>query len=68
MHKIVNNKFYCLKVAIFGIFKTVNKKIGNCENQFSHKENDDDADADWVVKFVNIFVEKFWFETLLENF
>ena len=31
-------------------------------------DDDDDADANWVVKFVNIFVEKFWFETLLENF
>ena len=59
MHKIVNNKFYCLKVS-----KQSTRKL----KIYFHTKDDDDADADWVVKFVNIFVEKFWFETLLENF
>ena len=62
MHKIVNNKFYCLKVS-----KQSTRKLKIVKIYF-HTKDDDDADADWVVKFVNIFVEKFWFETLLGNF
>ena len=35
---------------------------------FIHTKDHDDGDADCEIKFVNIFVEKFWFETFLENF